>query len=903
MRMKKLASPVITSYRRMYQVLCDGSLLSRVIHGTPRADQRAVSSHRLSSRSGGDVQSSSVSQETGRPTVQRPNNDSGDDGIVIASSLKVCQNTSGGNPVGWTNLRHYSAATDGGGPVLVDSSSTAEENAYFGDLADDVLHHLETFREGASDYGLTADWQGTKRMYTSDGKTIQLRRFGVTKEKLELRRELIRRLAHNILNLEDVKLVGQVLSEWVKEFPSRRYNAVSRGTVKTNSSSSTRGLTCRFIPYSEVARVVHAVLQIVGEQGYLECALEVVRWMERQGWCKLDPHLYTTIIDTLGEAGCLELAEKIFNSLDDSSVEKDVALFNAMINARGKAGQIDSLEDLFESMKKGLQRPDLVTYNTVMNSYVKGGMGLGTVVSVFKDMYTQGIEPDIISFNILLEACVAGGHVREAQKVFENLKKRALKPTVVTYTTLINVYASAGHRGDALLLLSEMLAHNCLPNAVTFSSLITACARDGVYDEAEKLFQVMKEFNVEPNIITYNAMIDLYKKSGDFASARRLYEEMKLAGLEPTSVTLASLMSAYKTAGVYDEVFAIYDEAKVRAMCNEHVFTEAIDTCIKSGNIKRVSDVQTDMLAVNCPPDVVTCSVVLSALGTKCSSEKDACTLVNFLQAFDFHLIKGSCRMLLEIMTSDEEVQGNIQKLYLLLDKEDIRTWTVFTCALVDALWALGWYRRATLLVAWVMERGLFEDICIIQPREWKLDLRRLSKGAALVALYQWLGHLLVVARHLETLHGREIREDGTVQRGLEVENRGDGEISVEEGGLVDLENTMQVEILIPLLPRLEDMLPGKKSRASGKSELSLLRPPLISVVTGWGKLSKEEGTSIVRNAVQKEMIKLSAPFRRSTDSGKWMARGESLMRWLISPRTAPGLVLSDIVADTDRAQ
>ncbi|KAL3682287.1 hypothetical protein R1sor_000309 [Riccia sorocarpa] len=878
----------------MCQVLCDGSLLSRVVRGTPRADQRAVPSGR-----DGGFRSSNVSQETGRPNTQRPKKDGKEDGMVMASALKGCPNTGGGNPVSWRNSRHYSAAADSGGPVPVDSSPTMEEGAYVGDLADDVLHHLQeriqVFGEDANESRFNADHQGTKRMYSSNGKTIQLRRFGVTKEKLELRRELVRGLAHAILNLEDVKLVGKVLSEWVKEFASRRYSLVS---------TSTRGLTYRFIPYSEVARVVDAVLQIVGEQGNLKGALEVVRWMERQGWCKLDPHLYTTIIDTLGEAGCLELAERIFSSLNNSSVEKDVPLFNAMINARGKAGHIDSLEDLFESMKNSPQRPDLVTYNTVMNSYVKAGMGLGTVVSVFKDMYTQGIEPDIISFNILLEACVGGGHVREAQKIFENLKKRALKPTVVTYTTLINVYASAGHSSDALLLLSEMLAHNCLPNAVTFTSLITACAREGVYEEAEKLFQVMKDFKVEPNVITYNAMIDLYRKSGNCVSARKLYDEMKLAGLEPTSVSVASLMTAYKTAGAYDEVFAVYDEAKLGAMCNEHIFTEAIDTCIKSGSIKKVSDVQSDMLAANCPPDVVTCSVVLSALGTRCSSEEDACVLVNFLRAFDSDdLIRGSCRMLLEIMSSDEEVNRNIQKLYLLLDKEDMRTWTVFTCALVDALWALGWYRRATLLVAWVMERGLFDDICVIQPREWKLDLRRLSKGAALVAFYQWLGQLLVVARHLEALQSREDVEEVTGEKGRGEENRADGELSFEEGGFVDSENAMQVEILVPLLPGLEDVLPGKKSPASGKSELSLLCPPLISVVTGWGKLSKEEGTSIVRNAMQKEMIKLRAPFRRSADSGKWMARGESLMRWLINPTTAPRLVLLDVVADGDHAQ
>ncbi|KAG6550504.1 hypothetical protein Mapa_007978 [Marchantia paleacea] len=773
---------------------------------------------------------------------------------------------------------------------------------YFHDIEDDTLHNLEEkiemIEDDPNDDKIDSGYVGNRRRYTSGRKTLKRRQFGVTKEKLELRREVIRNLVHNILNLDDVKLVGKVLSEWVKEYASRRESPVMVDTDYNGSRS-----TGRFLPYSEVARIVHAVMQIVGEQGNLEGALEVVRWMERQGWCKLDPHMYTTIIDTFGEAGCLELAEKIFSSVNISEVEKDIALFNAMINARGKAGQIDSLEDLFESMKNSFYKPDLVTYNTVMNSYVKAGMGLGTVVSIFKDMYTQGIEPDIVSFNILLEACVSGSHVKEAQKIFDNLKKRALKPTVITYTTLITVYANSGQCSDALLLLNEMLAHNCLPNAVTFSSLITACARDGVYDEAEKLFQVMKDFQVEPNVVTYNAMIDLNRKRGDCDSAKRFYQEMNATGIQPTSVTAASLMSTYKASGVYDEVFAIYEEAKLGRICNTHVFTEAVDACIKSGNLMRISDIQSDMLAVNCPPDVVTCSIVLAALGSKCSCEEEACVLVDFLQAFDVELMANSCRMLLEIMTSDEEVEKNIHKLYVLLDKEDMKTWTVFSCAMVDALWALGWYRRATLVVAWVMEKGLFDEICVIQPREWKLDLRRLSSGAALVALYQWLGQLALVARHLELAKIRKMLKDETVEMSSsEVENNQD-DSSDERTRIVTPETTVQVEVLLPLLPRLEDILPDKRTRPIVRSHFGLQCPPLVTVVTGWGKLSREEGSSIVRTLVQKEIVKLRAPFKPSADSGKWMSRGESLMRWLLNPSTAARLVLSDMVPEAERAQ
>lgn len=91
-------------------------------------------------------------------------------------------------------------------------------------------------------------------------------------------------------------------------------------------------------------------------------------------------------------------------------------------------------------------------------------------------------------------------------------------------------------------------------------------------------------------------------------------------------------------------------------MCNQHVFSEAIDTYIKWGKFQKVKDVQSDMVALNCTPNVFICSIVLAALGTKCGSADDAAVLVNFLQGFDSELAVNVRRLLLKQMSNDDEV-------------------------------------------------------------------------------------------------------------------------------------------------------------------------------------------------------------------------------------------------------
>lgn len=228
------------------------------------------------------------------------------------------------------------------------------------------------------------------------------------------------------------------------------------------------------------------------------------------------------------------------------------------------------------------------------------------------------------------------------------------------------------------------------------------------------------------------------------------------------------------------------------------------------------------------------------------------------------------------------------------MDKEDLRTWSVFTSALVDALWALGWYRRAAHVVAWVMmQRGLFEDLCVIQPREWKLDLRRLSSGTALVALYQWLGHLVLIARHFE-------------KNSIRSSNSGEG--SGQASGQLSGDLTGRVpEVLLPLLPSIPEPLgssgQGLQEDPAEDDEMGDEFPPLITIVTGWGKLSKQEGSSIVKTVVQKEIMKLRVPCRPSLDSGRWMSTGGLMVPWLMSPATAARLALSDLAAEVDAAQ
>lgn len=693
------------------------------------------------------------------------------------------------------------------------------------------------------------------------------RPYWISDAKLDTREREKERLVRQVMKLDGEVAVSEILSSWVRKVGSRR--------TRAENSPSKCDSPLGYVRYEQVARTVNAVLQDLGRRGRPAAALHVFQWMQLQGWCRLDPHLHTTVIDALGSAGCLDLAEKIFADVGES-VRKDTVLCNSLLHARSRAGHVEAAVALFDSMKESNCRPDLYSYNTIMNMHVKVDSGLPKVLSLFKEMCLQGLQPDVVSYDILLAACAPKAHVKEAQRIFDAMKKRRVKPTVVTYTALITVYANAGEFRSGIQVFGEMTAEKCQPNVKTFTSLINACRRGGHVEEAQSVFEAMKEYGVQPNVITYNALINVYTERGEQGRAQSVFLEMVQAGLQPTGVSFTVLMSSFKATGAFKDALSIYNQAKqFNTVCSVQTYTEALDTCAKAKNIVGMTRVLDDMGAAGCMPNAVTCTVLLVALSSKCSNNIEVSNLLRSLEGFDSKLAQCCHCLLTDSSKTDQEVINILGRCFSSIKKGDVKCWTALSSSLLDALWALGWYRRAALALGWLCENSnIHDDLCTVMPIEWKLDVRRLSSGGAAVALYQWFAHLLQVAQHIDLLGYSDLEEESSTSDSDE----GSAAVSVSEDNTRLEEPLVKVEVIVPFLP----------SRAQKAF------PRFVTVVSGWGKLSKEEGRSQVKSGIEIEIIKLGVPFRPSDDTGRWTANGEALMRWLLRPETPSRLVLWD---------
>ncbi|KAL6048863.1 hypothetical protein QOT17_020801 [Balamuthia mandrillaris] len=201
--------------------------------------------------------------------------------------------------------------------------------------------------------------------------------------------------------------------------------------------------------------------------------------------------------------------------------------------------------------------------------------------NMFKRMKDAGLQPDLVTYNTLINICAKSGSEDQATNYFEQLVQQRLTPGLDTFNSLLNVCATTKNSGLAFILWDKMRAMKVQPDNLTilalfgacggpldpdpsnlerawteatslgipltienFTCFISSCAKRKHLDTAVKAFSKMKAAGQTPNIRTYNALLNACAQVGSADKARKLYSSMLEAGLQPDAVTMATLINA-----------------------------------------------------------------------------------------------------------------------------------------------------------------------------------------------------------------------------------------------------------------------------------------------------------------------------------------------------------------------
>ncbi|XP_009420355.2 pentatricopeptide repeat-containing protein At3g09650, chloroplastic [Musa acuminata AAA Group] len=241
-------------------------------------------------------------------------------------------------------------------------------------------------------------------------------------------------------------------------------------------------------------------------------------------------------------------------------------------------------------------------------------------------------RPDVAAFNAALNACANLGDVRRFAQLFDEMPEFGVEPDVLTHNVLIKMCARAERKDLLIFVLERLITSGLVPCITTLHSLVAAYVGLDDLETAEKLVQAMREGRQDLCLIL--------RQSNDGTTIDRIDEEShalleKLVmyrhltechgnGNEPPLLPKAyfpdsrmytTLMKGYVKEGRVEDVIRMTRAMQLEADPASHpdhvTYTTVISALIKVGAMDRARSVLADMGNAGVPANRVTYNVLL----------------------------------------------------------------------------------------------------------------------------------------------------------------------------------------------------------------------------------------------------------------------------------------------------
>ncbi|CAL9780103.1 unnamed protein product [Musa acuminata subsp. burmannicoides] len=207
-------------------------------------------------------------------------------------------------------------------------------------------------------------------------------------------------------------------------------------------------------------------------RGYSEALLSFKR-MQSSGH-SIDNYTAVSLVSICSRINSLELGRSVHGLIVKTiSGCMDTFVCNVLLDMYAKCGNLDGCLKVFDEMG---DKKNLVSWTALIS-----GLGLHgcphEALARFKQMESEGFEPDRVAFLAVLSACRHGGLVEEGMLMLESMKSDyGIEPEMDHYVCVVDLLCKCGHLKKAELVISGMPFQ---PNAVLWRTFLRGCKTFG----------------------------------------------------------------------------------------------------------------------------------------------------------------------------------------------------------------------------------------------------------------------------------------------------------------------------------------------------------------------------------------------------------------------------------------
>lgn len=373
-----------------------------------------------------------------------------------------------------------------------------------------------------------------------------------------------------------------------------------------------RSAKIKFCDYS-----VLRVIQILGKLGNWRRVLQVIEWLQMRERFKSNKlrNIYTAALDVLGKARRPVEALNLFHLMQNQmSTYPDLVAYRSIAVTLGQAGHMKELFDVIDTMrsppKKKLKtttlvkwdprlEPDIIVYNAVLNACVKRKQWEGAFW-VLQQLKQNNQHPSLTTYGLVMEVMFACEKYNLVHEFFRKVQRSCI-PNALTYKVLVNTLWREGKTDEAVLVVQEMEKRGIVGSAALYYDLARCLCSAGRCQESLTLVEKICKVANKPLVVTYTGLIQACLEARDIESGSFIFKQME-EYCSPNLVTCNVMLKAYLDHGMFEEAKQLFNrmledvihinsksDYKFQVIPDIYTFNTILDACFEG---KRWDDLQ-----------------------------------------------------------------------------------------------------------------------------------------------------------------------------------------------------------------------------------------------------------------------------------------------------------------------
>lgn len=288
---------------------------------------------------------------------------------------------------------------------------------------------------------------------------------------------------------------------------------------------------------------------------------------------RFDPD-YCTFISTLNACTCaarLQDVQDVHALIVEYGCMGDHGVETALIAVYGKCGCFTSAMSVF----CGMLDPNVVSWNALISACVQNGHNQ-EALDVFREMQCRALEPDNITLTSTLDACAEVAALEEGQKIHALVVKNGYHGDVTLMTALVNMYGECGSFSRAVNSFAQIRKRD----VVCWNAFLSACINNDQWVMAIKLLYEMQAEGLKPDHLTYAYLLDACANLVLLGEGKIIHDKIVKGGYERDVFLGTSLVNMYGKCGAFLDAKDVFGAIRWQDLIS---WSAIITVCAQSG--------------------------------------------------------------------------------------------------------------------------------------------------------------------------------------------------------------------------------------------------------------------------------------------------------------------------------